>query len=85
MRSFRVGRTASLFSILLLALASAGCPQLNRQPDYMGNQHGQSAHVGGYPVAGDRGRRALEPRAAGVRSCKHYDDRIKGDSQTRRA
>jgi hypothetical protein len=38
MRSFRVGRLALLFSILLLSLASAGCPQLNRQPDYMGNQ-----------------------------------------------
>ena len=38
MRSFRVGRIGSLFSILILALASAGCPQLNRQPDYMGNQ-----------------------------------------------
>lgn len=38
MRSFRVGRIASLFSILLLSLANAGCPALNRQPDYMGNQ-----------------------------------------------
>ena len=38
MRSFRARRIASLFSILLLALANAGCPQLNRQPDYMGNQ-----------------------------------------------
>ena len=38
MRSFRAGRITSLFSILLLALASAGCPELNRQPDYMGNQ-----------------------------------------------
>ena len=38
MRSFRARRIASLFSILLVALASAGCPQLNRQPDYMGNQ-----------------------------------------------
>jgi len=38
MRSFRVGRIASLFSILLLALVNAGCPELNRQPDYMGNQ-----------------------------------------------
>jgi hypothetical protein len=38
MRSFRVGRVAALLSILLLSLASAGCPELNRQPDYMGNQ-----------------------------------------------
>ena len=38
MRSFRVRRIVSLFSILLLALSNAGCPQLNRQPDYMGNQ-----------------------------------------------
>jgi len=38
MRSFRARRIASLLSILLLSLASAGCPQLNRQPDYMGNQ-----------------------------------------------
>jgi hypothetical protein len=38
MRSFRVGRIASLLSILLLSLANTGCPELNRQPDYMGNQ-----------------------------------------------
>ena len=38
MRSFRVGRLVSLLSILLLSLANAGCPELNRQPDYMGKQ-----------------------------------------------
>jgi hypothetical protein len=38
MRSFRARRIVSLLSILLLSLASAGCPELNRQPDYMGNQ-----------------------------------------------
>jgi hypothetical protein len=38
MRSFCARRIVSLLSILLLALANAGCPQLNRQKDYMGNQ-----------------------------------------------
>lgn len=38
MRSFRAHRPASLLAILLLALANAGCPELNRQPDYMGKQ-----------------------------------------------
>ena len=38
MRSFRVGRFAYLLAILLLSLVNAGCPALNRQPDYMGNQ-----------------------------------------------
>ena len=40
MRAFRVGRIASLLSILLLSVANAGCWGLNRQPDYMGNQSG---------------------------------------------
>ena len=38
MRSFRVGRLAPLLAVLSLALANSGCPQLNRQPDYMGKQ-----------------------------------------------
>jgi len=38
MRSFRAPPIAALLSMLLLCLANAGCPQLNRQPDYMGNQ-----------------------------------------------
>jgi hypothetical protein len=38
MRSFRARRLAALLSILLVALASAGCPELNRQPDYLGKQ-----------------------------------------------
>jgi len=38
MRSCRARRFAFLLSLMLLALANMGCPQLNRQPDYMGNQ-----------------------------------------------
>jgi hypothetical protein len=38
MRSFRAGRLASLLAVLLLSLANAGCPELNRQPDYMSKQ-----------------------------------------------
>jgi len=38
MRSFSAPRFASLLAMMLLSLANAGCPELNRQPDYMGNQ-----------------------------------------------
>lgn len=34
MRSFRAGRTLSVGLTVLAALASSGCPELNRQPDH---------------------------------------------------
>ena len=38
MRSFPTGRVASFAPILLTALVSSGCPELNRQPDYLGDR-----------------------------------------------
>src|SRR2546430_13724503 len=38
MRPDRCGRAVSLALILLTALISSGCPELNRQPDYLGER-----------------------------------------------
>jgi hypothetical protein len=39
MRSFPTGRIVSFATILLTALVSSGCPDLNRQPDYLGDRN----------------------------------------------
>ncbi len=81
MRSVRVGRIASLSSILLLALASSGCPQLNRQPDYMGNQ--LMSIDDPLPAIA-----AVQPASPAATAFDHGNIiliAIKGDSRTRRA
>ncbi len=48
MRSFRARRLALSLSFAFLSLASAGCAELNRQPDYMGRQ--QSSNGANLPA-----------------------------------
>lgn len=53
MRSFRSGRVACFAPIVLAALASSGCPNLNTQPDYMARQNGQFSVADPLPAASD--------------------------------
>lgn len=39
MRSFRLERAMALAPILLTALVCSGCPELNTQPDYLGEKN----------------------------------------------
>jgi hypothetical protein len=66
MQFFRPGRVACIAALLLMALASSGCPQLNRQPDYLGQQNGQFSVPDPLPVAPGEATGAARAAASGV-------------------